>query len=141
MIKYYKDGRAIYESAETDIKDKARELLRKREGKIFDGAPVPTAKTRRLQFEAAVADVVNDYTANERSSIGNLTARIDNYPTPFFSGRRMTTITTADVRAYITARLTAKASAATVNRELSVLKRAFRMLLRYKEKGERLWES
>jgi hypothetical protein len=39
MLKYYRDGRAIYESSGTDIKDDARALLRVREGDIVKVRP------------------------------------------------------------------------------------------------------
>src|SRR5215471_13787762 len=40
MLKYYRDGRPIYESSGTDVKDDARDTLKKREAAIVDGLPV-----------------------------------------------------------------------------------------------------
>jgi hypothetical protein len=40
MIKYYRDGRPIYESSGTDIKDDAKAILRQREGALADGRPL-----------------------------------------------------------------------------------------------------
>ena len=38
MLKYDRDGRPIYESSGTDIKDEAKKMLRVREGDIAKGA-------------------------------------------------------------------------------------------------------
>ena len=40
MLKYYRDGRPIYESSGTDIKDEAKKTLRVREGDIAKGVPI-----------------------------------------------------------------------------------------------------
>jgi len=127
MLKYYRDGRAIYESSGTTIKDDARTTLRSREGEIADDKPAVTKVARRLTFDDAAGDVVNDYTANQRRSIDDVQRRIDLHLKPYFGGKRMSAITTATVRAYVAERLEAKAKPATINRELAVLKRAFRL--------------
>ena len=49
---------------------------------------------------------------------------------PWFRGRRMTKITTADVNAYVQRRQEKGAAAATINRELAILKRAFTLAIR-----------
>jgi hypothetical protein len=129
MLKYYRDGRAMYESSGTDIKDDARALLRVREGDIMKGAPV-VPRSGRVRFEDAVQDVVNDYTSNGRTSVDHVRSRARLHLEPFFGGRRMATITTSDVRAYTAARLDAKAKPASVNRELAIVKRAFTLAVR-----------
>jgi integrase len=50
--------------------------------------------------------------------------------TPWFGGRRLVDITTADARAFTAARLKAGASPAEVNRELAILIRMFRLAKR-----------
>jgi Phage integrase, N-terminal SAM-like domain len=129
MLKYYRDRRAIYESSGTDIKGDARDLLKKREAAIVDGLPVSN-KTGKLRFDDAVKDVVNDYTANQRRSLEDVERRIDLHLTPFFGGRRMSTITTSDIRSYIAARLEEEASPASINRELAIIKRAFSLAVK-----------
>jgi len=129
MLKYYRDGRPIYESSGTDVKDDAKTTLKQREGAIADGRSVSN-KMGRLRFDDAVKDVENDYTTNQRRSLGNLQTRIRRHLTPAFVGRRMSTITTADVRTYIAARLQAGAKPASINRELAILKRAFTLAIK-----------
>ena len=129
MLKYYRDGRAIYESSGSEIKDDARTLLKKREGAIADGKPV-TNQTGKLRFETAIKDVENDYTVNGRRSLSDLKRRIVLHLAPAFNGKRMSAITTADVRSYIATRLEAEAKPATINRELAALKRAFTLAIK-----------
>src|SRR5207249_6461931 len=105
------DGKAIYESSGTEIKDDARDILKKREAAIVDGMPISN-RTAKLRFDEAAQDVLNDYIANQRRSLDDVERRIDLHLTPFFCGRRMATITTLDIRAYIAARLEQKASPA-----------------------------
>jgi hypothetical protein len=70
-IRYYRDGRRYEESARTDKKEEARDLLRTREGDIAKGAPI-SPKIGRLRFEDAAKDILNDYTTNGKRSHGNL---------------------------------------------------------------------
>jgi len=137
LMKYYRHGVPVVESSHTDNKTKANKLCRARETDIDRGVPV-NAKVGRLRFDDAVQDVENDYVMNDYDSLDDLKNRIKHLK-PFFGGRRMATITAADVRDYITHRLgqwrTFKSgkkqrwSKAQINRELSVLKRAFSLAL------------
>ncbi|HEV2984747.1 MAG TPA: hypothetical protein VGX46_10175 [Vicinamibacterales bacterium] len=81
---------------------------------------------------------MNEYKVNCRRSLDVLETRLTKHLQPFFAGRRMSTITSADVRTYVTHRLatpivTGKGDAETSlpvsnaenNRELTTLKRAF----------------
>ena len=140
MIKYYRNGVPIYESSASEIKDEARALLKKREGAVADGRHV-SSQTGKLLFETAAADVVNDYQINGKRSIGHVERRIALHLMPVFAGRRMMTITTADVRRFIAERQTpmlnpdgtirrSGASNAEVNRELAILKRAFSLAIK-----------
>jgi integrase len=128
QLKYYRDGVPICESSGTTVKDDARDLLRKREGAIVDGEPI-TKRSRRVTFETLADDLVNDYKINERKSLVDLESRIRKNLRPYFGGRRMASVTTADIRAYITARKTAKAANASINRELAALKRMFNLAI------------
>jgi integrase len=123
-IKFYANGRAIRESTETTKDTIARRILRSREGDAEHGLPVGP-KVGKITFEEAAADIVNDYTANSRQSLPKLKGRLQRHLTPAFRNQRMSGITTADIRKFIVARQGAGASAAEVNRELSVLKRMF----------------
>ena len=55
----------------------------------------------RMKFEEAMTDLETEYTVNKRDSLEHLKRRIKLHLKPWFRGRRMTKITTADVNAYV----------------------------------------
>ncbi|MCL4848087.1 MAG: tyrosine-type recombinase/integrase [Acidobacteria bacterium] len=128
-IRYYRNGRRYEESAKTDKKGKAETLLRLREGDIAKGLPI-TPALARVTFDEAAQTVLDDYRQNGRKSLAHVAWRLTKYLTPFFGGRRLTTITTPLVRTYISQRLDAGAAPASVNRELALLKRTFTLAVR-----------
>ena len=138
-IKYYRNGRPYEESSRSSKEGDARRLLRLREGDIERGVPV-TPKLGRFRFDEAAQDVIADYTANRKRSLPVAQRRIDKHLKPYFGGRRMASITTADVRAYVAHRqatpiVTGKGkerrehqvSNGEINRELTLLKRMFNL--------------
>jgi hypothetical protein len=110
------------------MREDAVRLLKVREGDVARGLPV-TPKIGRLRFDEAAEDVLNDYRVNGKRSLDDVQRRFTLHLTPFFGGRRLSTVTTPDVRVYVAQRQAAGASNATVNRELTVLKRAFSLAL------------
>ena len=102
-IRYCRNGRRYEESTRSDKKGKAIDLLKLREGDIARGVPV-TPKLGQLRFEEAAQDVINDYRTNGKRSLKVLERRITKHLEPFFGGRRMASITTADMRTYIVKR-------------------------------------
>src|SRR5262245_27014337 len=66
---------------------------------------------------------------NRRRSLGDVERHVRLHLAPFFGRRRMAAITTADVRRYAVGRQGEGARNATINRELSVLKRAFTLAI------------
>ncbi len=125
-IRYYSSGKRIEESAGSGKYGDARELLRTREGDIARGVPVTVASTR-LTFDVAAADVVADYTTNQKRSTAEVKRRLKLHLAPFFKGRKLSSITSADLRRFSSARLEAGASHAEINRELAIVRRAFRL--------------
>src|SRR5437867_1155811 len=83
----------------------------------------------RLTFRAAVRDVLDDYRMNRKRSLVDVQRHVRLHLDPFFGRRRMAAITTADVRRYVGRRQGEGAKNATINRELSVLKRAFTLAI------------
>ena len=123
-IKYYRNGRPMRESSESDKETVAKSLLRQREGDIERGLPI-TPRTNKVTFDELMADVINDYRVNGKRSLDDLERRLDLHLKPYFGGWRAANITTTDVRSYITKRQAEKASNGTINRELATLKRGF----------------
>ncbi len=135
-VKYRRAGKVYYESSESTRKGDATDLLRLREGDIAHGKPV-TPTMGRMTFEEAAADLLNDYRVNGKRSLVVVERRVRKHLTPFFEGRKMATLTTVDVRAYVAHRQRqgvvhhrtheriGDVSNAEVNRELALLKRMF----------------
>ncbi len=123
-IRYYRNGQRHEESAHSEKKQAAAALLKIREGDVARGVPV-TSRIGRLRFEEAAEDLRNDYRTNGKRSLNEVERRITLWLEPFFGARRLSNITTADIRAYITKRQTDSAANATINRELAALKRMF----------------
>jgi len=128
-IRYYRDGRRYEESAKTDKYEKAREMLKQKEGDVANGVPFSPAMNR-FKFDEAMRDIETEYSVNKRDSLEHLKRRIKLHLMPWFRGRRMTKITTADVNSYVQRRQEKGAAAATINRELAILKRAFTLAIR-----------
>lgn len=133
-IRYYRDGRRYEESSKSKKKGDAIDLLRLREGDISKGLPV-TPKIAKLTFKDATDDVVNDYKVNGKRSIDGVERRLRLHLLPYFGAtRKMTGITTADLRAFIAKRQqptkhddgteTPGATNAEINREMAIIKRA-----------------
>jgi integrase len=128
-IRWYREGRRFEESAKTDKYESARDLLKQREGDVAKGVPI-TARIGRLKFEDAVKDILNDYSVNGKRSHDNLkNTVIDGALEPWFRGRRMASLTTADIRAYVADRQKNGYANGTINRELSALKRMFTLAM------------
>ena len=123
-IRYYRDGQRHEESSRSSKKQAAIDLLKIREGDIARGIPV-TAKATQLRFREAAADLTNDFRTNGRRSLDEVERKIRLHLEPYFGQRRMSAITTANVRAYIALRQQQGAANATINRELAALKRMF----------------
>ena len=102
-IRYYSNGKRIEESSHSSKESEATNLLRQREGDIARGIAM-TPKAGRVRFEEAAEDLFNDYRANRKRSLDDIERRVNKHLRPFFGGRRMSTITTSDIRAYVTAR-------------------------------------
>lgn len=102
-IRYYRAGRRFEESSGSKKKSAAIDLLKKREGDVAHGLAV-SPKIGRLRFEEAAADLLNDYRVNGKRSVDEVARRIEKHLAPFFGGRRMANITTADIRSYVAAR-------------------------------------
>jgi len=142
-VKYYRNGRALRESTGSTKESDAKRLLKIREGDIERGLPV-NPKLNRIRFDEAAKDLKTEYAVNGRRSADELERRIRLHLTPHFGGRRLATITTADVNTFILKRRTdaivfgegedrkeRKVSNGEINRELTTLKRIFNLRISY----------
>lgn len=128
-IRYYRNGRRFEETSGSEHRDDAKRLLKLREGEIAKGIPV-SAKIGQLRFDQAAKDLLTDYDINGKRSAKNLrTTVIEGALAPWFRGRRMASLTTADIREYIAHRQEQGFANSTINRELSALKRMYSLAI------------
>jgi integrase len=94
----------------------------------MDAGVLPEAAIGSLTVKDATDGVIADYKTNGRKSLRDVESKLRLHVLPFFGERRRTSsITTANIRAFIVERQEAGASAAEINRELAALRRAFNL--------------
>lgn len=104
-IRYYDiRGRRWLETTKSTNRDDAEKQLRKRLT-AKDAGVSPEAAVGKLTIKDATDDVITDYKTNARKSLRDVTAKTALHLLPFFGEkRRMNSITTADLRAFIAER-------------------------------------
>lgn len=122
-------GRRRLESSHSVDREEAERLLRKRLT-AKDAGVLPEAAVGKLTVKEALADVENDYITNGKKSLKDLQGKMRLHLFPFFGEKRkMSSITTANLRAFVAERQEAGASAAEINREQAMLRRAFNLAI------------
>ena len=120
-LKYYRNGKSIRESAKTTSKMVAEKILKRREGEIAQGK-IPGYFFDKVTYEELAEGFLLDYRINNKKSIIRAERSVGHL-TKHFGGMKGTQITTPTIQSYIISRLEAGAANATINRELSALKR------------------
>lgn len=122
-IKYYRNGKPYFESSRSQKESDAKRLLRLREGQISEGK-FPGLKVEKIRFDELAEDLLNDYKMNGKKSLARTQRSVDHLKR-IFEGMRAVDITTDQIKSYVVDRQNNSASNASVNRELSALKRMF----------------
>ena len=122
--RYQLHGRKVVESTGCTKFDEARQWLRRREGAIARNEPV-RVRADRVIFAGMAERLREDYRTNGKH-VPTLEARLGHLEAAF-GAVRMARLIPADVERYKAERLIAGATNGTVNRELEVLARAFRL--------------
>ena len=120
-IKYYRNGKPIRESTRSTKDSDAKRLLKKREGEISQGK-LPGIYFDRIRFSELADDFITDYRINRQKSLDRAELSVKHLG-GMFEGMRVTSIDTPKINRYIERRLTEGAANATINRELSALRR------------------
>lgn len=124
-IKYYRNGKPFFESTHSGREAKAEKLLKKREGEIAKGE-LPGIYFDKVRFDEIAKDYLNDYKINKKKSLKKAEKYVE-YLKEVFEGARVPEITTDRVRAYVNKRIEEGKANATINRDLSALKRMFHL--------------
>lgn len=125
-IKYYVDGKAVYESAKTSDRGEARRFLQSRQGQLAEGRYLGPA-VDRTTWDDLAALVIEDYRTNGKKTLKDAEHRINRHLTPFFGGKRAKDISAADVQAFVAKRQADEATNGEINRELAFLRRGFNL--------------
>ncbi len=124
-IKYHKAGKPFCESSGSQRETDARNLLKKRVGEIEQGTFFGS-DYRKLTFENLSQDFIDDYKVNQKRSLWRAKLSVDHLEVSF-GGMKVAAIDTPLIRTYIMRRQSEGAKNATINRELSALRRMFRL--------------
>lgn len=120
-IQYYRNGKPYRETTKSHKEADAKRLLKKREGEISEGK-LPGIYFDRVKFNELAEGLLRDYRINNRKSLERA-ERSTGHLKRYFEGYRVPNIISPKIEAYIESRLEEGASNATINRELSALKR------------------
>jgi integrase len=122
-VKYYRHGKQFAESVHSDKVEVAKRLLRLREGEISQGK-LPGVLFDKISFDEMADDLLTDYKVNKKKSIDRVEQAVEHLE-KVFKGMKVVSINTAKINRYIEMRQEEEAANATINRELSALKRMF----------------
>jgi integrase len=135
-IKYYRNGKPYRETSGSDKESDARKLLKKRLGEIALGRFVgPDAE--RVTIRELAVQYLNDYRVNQKKSLDKAERivkrhdpdgkEIDSELMAYFGDWKAHSVGTDRVKAYVAQRLEHGVANATINRELSALKRMYNL--------------
>lgn len=128
-IRYYDPAKG-YTVSECTGKKKPRDaqtILRQREGAKDRGEAI--TRPKKTLLTELTADVIADYNSNGYTSVADTERRFTKHIEPFFAGRRVSSISKADIADFRAHRQSQGASNAEINRELSALQRAFTLAI------------
>jgi integrase len=120
-IKYYRQGKSFRESSGSTKKMVAKKLLARKEGDIAKGK-IPGVQFEKIIFEDLAQNFLNDYKINQKKSLAKAQRSV-NHLKKSFERVSIPQITTPAINAFVENRINEGAANATINRELSALKR------------------
>ena len=124
-IKYYRAGKPYYESTKTQDISIAKRKLKIREGEVADNR-FTGLQSERVVFDDLIQGIRDDYRIMGNKSVDRIDFCLKHLKISF-SGVKVINITTASVTRYIVKRQDEGAQNATINRELSTLRRMFQI--------------
>jgi len=126
-LRYYDGGKRVEESTKTGDRKEAERKLKVKVGELAQANRV------RLGAPATVADALKlveaDYREKQAASLDDAQARIRLHLTPKLGAIMLADLKAAAVKAYVSARKREQAAVATINRELSVLRRGLKLAM------------
>jgi integrase len=125
-IKYRRHGQVFRESSGSANYEEAKRFLNRRLGEVATGKFAGLAP-ERITFSELAKLVTQDYRENNRATVKDVQSRLANHLLPAFADIRAADFGTSDIKRYKAKRLAQEAANASINRELAIVKRAFRL--------------
>jgi integrase len=123
-IEFYENGKQRRESSGSEKYGKAEDLLRRRLGEISLGI-LPSPSTQKVTTARLLDLLLADYELNGRSL--EWAKYVVGHLRPFFGEMRASKVGTEAFSRYVSERRSAGIANSTINRELSLLRRAFNL--------------
>src|SRR6266511_5275198 len=124
--KLYQDGVPIYKTTKATDKREAQHLHDIWAGELRQGSFLPRADQTR--YDQLVDDLLRHYRNTEDRDLIEVNTRLAHL-NPFFGGQRASKIDSAMVERYVEQRKSTDAANGTINRELGLLTRLFKIAL------------
>jgi integrase len=131
-IQYYRNGKSYRQSTGTTNRRKAERMLAKKLAEISTYTFIEPRAERTLVSELA-QDMLREYKINARKSLDAAKTRWEKHLAKSFGELRAVNVNSDDLTRYVAQRQHDRASNATINRELAVLKRAFSLGVKAKK--------
>lgn len=125
QISYWNGWRQVRESAHTESRDEALATLQQRLAAVASGKG-EGAGAERIHVAALLNLLLDDYRRQDRSDLYQAELRVNKHLLPTFGDVRAAKLSSRHVREYIDRRH-ASAANATINRELALLRRAYKL--------------
>jgi len=127
-IKYYRNGQPFRESSHSENQEDAGRLLKRRQGEIVTGR-FSGLGPERIRLATLLDLVAANYDENGRKSAPETKWRLEAHVRPAVGHLRAAEFGSLQIKRYIAERRREDASDATINRELSIVRRAFTLAL------------
>jgi integrase len=124
-VKYYENGRPRRESTRTTKETEARRFLKEREGRVATGQPI-LQRGDRILYDEVAQDLRQHYHMTGSRDLEEAEDRLKHLDA-FFAGKRIATMDSVAITAYVAKRQREGASNSTINRDLAVLNRMMRL--------------
>jgi integrase len=125
-IQFYVDGKKVRQSAKTTDRKEALRLLKVRAADVAQGNFLGLGP-ERIRFRDLAEDLVADYQQHRRSSLPQLVSRLEKHLLRAFGDIRAADFTTRHIERYKQKRLFQGAAFSTIDRELEIARRAFKL--------------
>ncbi len=128
-IQYYRNGKVYRQSAGTRKRREAEKLLQRKLGEISTHTFIEP-KSEKVLVKELAEDLLREYRINDRKSLDDLETRWEKHLSAEFGDLRASHVGNDRLTRYVAKRQDEKASNATINREISALKRMFSLAVR-----------